>query len=338
MLSRKWTLVRCFHKCRSFARLGLALAVAAWCAVASAQDYPNRAVKIILPVSPGGQPDVSVRVLANQFSQQFGQPFLVENVPGASGANAISALLKAPADGYTLAYGDAGFWAINVALNPKMAFDPQRDLVPIGLFGETTGLFLCVTDSVPANSLQELIALVKAKPGTFSYASVGIGSIHHLIMEDFRASLGLNILHVPYKSSGQSVPALVGGQVSMALASLAVVSPFARDGKLKILGVSTLKRASLAPNVPTIAEIAIPDFDHGGGLGLVARAGTPQVVIDRISAAIAKAVALPEVVSRFATVGLEPIRDNSPARQAERMREDRIKYTRVAKLSGASAE
>jgi tripartite-type tricarboxylate transporter receptor subunit TctC len=321
-----------------FTRYAVALATAAFCALAGAQEYPARAVKIIVPYAPGGQPDVAVRVLAQQFSVQFGQPFVIENVPGSSGIAAINAFLKSPADGYTLSYGDAGHWAINIALNPKVAYDPQRDFAPIGLFGETTGLFLCVTDSVPVNNLQELIALAKSKPGALSYASAGIGSIHHLIMEDFRASLGLEVLHVPYKGSAQAVPALVGGQVSMALASLAVVTPYARDGKLKILGVSTGKRSSLAPTVPTIAEVAIPGFDHAGGLGLVARTGTPQIVIDRISAAIAKAVAMPEVVSRFATVGLEPIRDNSPAKLAERMREDRVKYTRVVKISGATAE
>ncbi|MSQ71603.1 MAG: tripartite tricarboxylate transporter substrate binding protein [Betaproteobacteria bacterium] len=322
---------------RWFGHALIALA-AALCAPAFAQEYPARAVKIIVPYAPGGQPDVAVRVLAQQFSIQFGQPFVIENIPGSSGIAAINTFLKAPADGYTISYGDAGHWAINVALNSKVGYDPLRDFVPVGLFGETTGLFLCVTDSVPVNNLQELIALAKAKPGALSYASAGIGSIHHLIMEDFRASLGLSILHVPYKGSAQAVPALVGGQVSMALASLAVVSPYARDGKLKILGVSTGKRSSLAPAVPTIAEIAIPGFDHAGGLGLVARVGTPQAVVDKLTAALARAVAMPEVVSRFATVGLEPIRDNSPAKLAERMREDRIKYARVVRLSGATAE
>ena len=322
-----------------WARRACCALAAGLCFSAGAQEYPARPVKIIINVSPGGMPDVTVRVLANQFSAQFGQSFIVENVPGANSSNAITALLKAPADGYTLAYGDAGYWAINVALNPKMPYDPQRDLAPIGLFGETTGLFICVTDSIPAKTLQELIALAKAKPGSLSYASAGIGSIHHLIMEDMRASLGLNLLHVPYKSSGQAVPALVGGQVSMALASLTAVTPFARDGKLRILAVSTGKRSRLAPDVPTIAEAAgIPGFDHAGGLGLVARAGTPQVAIDRMSAALAKAVAMPEVVARFAAVGLEPITDNSPAKLAERMRSDMEKYVRVAKISGATSE
>lgn len=308
------------------------------CSSAFAQEWPARPVRVILPVSPGGQPDVAVRLLAAHFQQLLGQPFVVENIPGANYANGIQALQRAPADGYTIGYGDAGYWAINVALNPKMGFDPDRDITPVGLYGETTGLFLCVTDAVPAKTLQELIALAKAKPGSLSYASIGIGSLHHMIMEDFRSSLGLDLLHVPYKSSGQAIPALVGGQVSMALGSLTVVGPFARDGKIKVLAVSTAKRSGLAPDIPTIAEIAIPNFDHAGALGLLARSGTPPAVIEKLNGALVRVLANPEVVSRFASIGIELVPDNSPARHAQRMREDRAKYTRVAKASGAVAQ
>ncbi len=323
---------------RLFGRLGAALAALAFCAAGNAQDYPIRAVKIIVPYAPGGQPDVAVRVLAQQFSTQFGQPFVVENMPGSSGIVALNAFLNTPLDGYTVSYGDTGTWAINKALNPKLPYDPQKDFAPIGLFGESTGVFLVVTGSVPARTLQELVALVKSRPGYFSYASSGVGSIHHMIMEDFKASLGLNILHVPYKGSAQTLPALVGGQVSMALASLAGVSSYAADGRVRILAVSTKKRSSLAPNVPTIAEAGIPEFHHAGGEGLVARAGTARAVVDKLSAALAKAVAMPEVAARFASVGLELVPDTSPGALAERIRLDQIKYTRVVKISGASAD
>src|SRR4051812_31643703 len=176
--------------------LALVLAISA---AASAQDYPNHSVKVIVPYAPGGQPDVAVRVLAQQFSTQLGQPYVVENIPGANGLAAINAFLKMPPDGYTLSHSDGGNWAINLALNPKLSYDPQRDFSPIGLYGQTTGLFLVVNSSVPVNTLQDLVAASKAKPGSLSYASAGIGSIHHLIMEDFKTALGLNILHVPYK-------------------------------------------------------------------------------------------------------------------------------------------
>jgi tripartite-type tricarboxylate transporter receptor subunit TctC len=321
-----------------FRRAGAALVAMAFYVAANAQDYPNRAVKIIVPFAPGGQPDIAVRVLAQQFSLQLGQPFLVENIPGASGIAALNAFLKTPPDGYTLSYGDAGHWAINKALNPDLPFDPQRDLAPIGLYGETTGLFLVVTESMPARTLQELVALVKSRPGGFSYASAGVGSIHHLIMEDFKASLGLDILHVPYKGSAQAVPALVGGQVSMAIASLAAVSPYAKDGRVRILGVSTKKRSSMAPNVPPMAEAGIPDFDHTDAVGLAARAGTARAIIDKLSAALAKTVAMPEVVARFAAVGLEPAGDTTPDGLAERIRQNQLKYARVVKISRATAD
>lgn len=319
-------------------RVGALLAMLAFCMVGNAQDYPNRTVRIIVPNAPGGQPDIALRVLAQQFSAQFGQPFVVENIPGANGVAAINALLNSPPDGYTLSYGDAGHWAINKLLNPKLAFDPLKDLAPVGMYGETTGLFLVVSDTMSAKTLQELVALVKSRPGAFSYASAGVGSIHHLIMEDFKASLGLDVLHVPYKGSGQAVPALVGGQVSMAIASLAAVSSYAKDGRVRILGVSTKKRSSMAPNVPTMADAGIPDFDHTDGVGLAARGGTPRAITDKLAAAMTKAIAMPEVVARFAAIGLEPATDTTPEALMERTRQNLIKYARVVKISGASAE
>ena len=319
-------------------RLGAALAVMAFCAAGNAQDYPNRLIKVIVPSAAGGQPDIAVRVLAQQFSLQLGQPFLVENIPGASGVAALTAFLKTPPNGYTLFCGDAGSWAINTALNPKLPYDPEKDFAPIGVLGYSTGIFLIVVKSLPAGTLQELVALVKSRPGAFTYASSGFGSIHHLIMQDFMASLGLNILHAPYKSSAQAIPDVASGQVSMALGSLAVVSPYVRDGRVKILGVSTNKRSSMAPNVPSMAEAGIPGFDHPAGLGLLARAGTARAIIDKLSAALAKSVAMPEVVARFATIGLEPAADTTPAGLAERIREDQLKYARVVKFIGATAD
>jgi tripartite-type tricarboxylate transporter receptor subunit TctC len=306
---------------------------------AVAQDYPSRPVKVLVPYAAGGQPDVATRVLAQQFSAQLGQPFVVENIPGSSGIAAINTLLKAPADGYTLMSADAGHWAINSALDPKMPYDPERDLTPIGLYGETTGLFLAVNQTVPISTLKELIALAKAKPGALSYASAGIGSIHHLIMEDLKGNLGLDILHVPYKGSAQAVPALVGGQVSMSISSLAVITPYVKEGRVKLLGSSSPKRSALAPDVPTMAEAAgLPDFGHTGGSGLFVRSGTPRPVIDRISSVLARAVVQPEVISRFATVGMESSPDISPEYLAKRIRSDRVKYTRIVKASGATAQ
>jgi tripartite-type tricarboxylate transporter receptor subunit TctC len=250
----------------------------------------------------------------------------------------MSTALNAPADGYTIAYSDSGHWAINSALNPKLSYDPEKDFVPIGLFGETTGLFIAVTDRIPAKTLPELIALAKEKPGALTYGSAGVGSIHHLIMEDFKANTKLDILHIPYKGSTQTLPALLSGEVSMAIASLGSVSNYVEQGKVRLLAVSTKKRSPLALDVPTIAELAVPDFDHAGAEGLVARTGTPQEVIDKLSAALAKTVVLPEVHARFIAFGLVPLTDTSPKSMGEIMRADREKYARVVKLSGITAE
>jgi len=262
---------------------------------------------------------------------------VVENLAGSSGINAIQTVMRAPADGYTLVYNDNGHWAINPALHKKLPYDSLRDLAPIGLIAQYT-LFLVATASFPANTLQELVAAVKARPDAYTYASSGIGSPHHLTMEDFKAGLGLKVLHVPYKGSALSIPALVGGEVSMAIASLPAVAGFAREGKVKILAANSRNRSVFAPNVPTMGDAGIAEFDHSGGIGVFAPAGTPRAVIEKLSAALARVVALPDTVSRFAAAGLEPITNNTPERLIETVVADRAKFLRIVKLSGAAPE
>jgi tripartite-type tricarboxylate transporter receptor subunit TctC len=320
------------------ARLGGALVLTLACTLAHAADYPNRSVRIIVPYAAGGQADVAVRILARQFSQQLGQPFVVENIPGTNGIAAINALMRSPADGYTLSYGDAGHWAINFALNPGLPYDPEKDFAPIGLFGETAGLFLVVNDAVPARTLQELVALARASPGMLSYASAGVGSIHHILMEDFKARLGLDIVHIPYKGSSQAMPAVVGGQVPVGIASLANVTAFARDARIRVLGIGTLKRSPMAPSVPPMAEAGAPGFNHDAEVGLIARAGVPPAIIDQLAQALAKAIGAPEVAAAFAQVGLTPVTNTTPQRLAERIREDRRKYDRLARKVGITAD
>jgi tripartite-type tricarboxylate transporter receptor subunit TctC len=302
-----------------------------------AQEYPARAVRMIVPYAAGGQGDSSFRIIANALSAQFGQGFTVENLAGSSGINAMQVAMRAPADGYTLVYNDFGHWAINPALYRKLPYDSLRDLTPVGLIA-STGLFLVATGSFPANNLQELVAAVKARPDVYSYASSGIGSPHHLTMEDFKFALGLKVLHVPYKGSAQSIPALVSGEVSMAIASLPSVAGFAKEGKVKVLAVNSRNRSVFAPNLPSMGEAGIADFDHSGGIGVFAPAGTPRAVIEKLSGALTKAVALPDTVSRFAAAGLEPITNNTPERLTETVNADRARYLRVVKISGAAPE
>ena len=321
-----------------FIRTIATLLALTFAALTHAQEYPSRPVKIIVPYAAGGQADSGVRVIANSLTQQLGQPFVIENISGSSGIAAMQAAMKAPADGYTLVYSDAGQWAINPALySTKLPYDTLRDLVPVGLFGYSA-LFLVAPAAFPANTLPELIALVKAKPDFYTYASSGVGSPHHLAMEDFKAALGLKILHVPYKGSSQSVPAILGGQVSMGIAALTSVAGFVKDGKIKLIAVNSKQRSAFAPNVPPMADAGVPDFDHLGGLGILTPKGIPRPIVDKLSAAIAKAVALPDTVSRFATIGLEPAASSTPERMDELIRADKVKFARIVKVSGATPE
>ena len=318
-------------------RAGLALLGLAFVAAGHAQDYPGRSVKIIVPYAAGGQGDSSIRIVANALSQQFGQTFIVENIAGSSGINAVQTLMRAPADGYTLMYNDNGHWAINPALFKTLPYDTLRDLAPVGLFAQSS-LFLVANASFPANNLQELVAAIKAKPDAYSYASSGVGSPHHLTMEDFKSALGLKVLHVPFRGSALSVPALVGGEVPLAIASLPSVQGFVKDGKLKLIAANSKRRSMFAPNVPSMAEAGIPDFDHAAIIGLFAPAGTPKAVIDRLSAALAKAVALPDTISRLAAAGLEPITNNTPEFLVQTVTADKARFARIVRISGATAE
>ena len=320
-----------------FKRVAAALLGCLLCAAAHAQEYPARAVKIVVPYAAGGQGDSSIRIVANALTAQLGQSFVVENLAGSSGINAIQTVMRAAADGYTLVYNDFGHWAINPALYKTLPYDTLRDLAPVGLIAQTT-LFLVATASFPANTLQDLVAAVKARPDFYSYASSGVGSPHHLTMEDFKAALGLKILHIPYKGSALSIPALVGGEVSMAIASLPAVAGFAKEGKVKVLAANSKGRSVFAPNVPPMGDAGIGDFDHSGGIGIFAPARTPRAIIDKLSAALAKAVALPDTVTRFAAAGLEPIANNSPERLIAIVTADRAKYARIVRVSGAAPE
>lgn len=316
----------------------LALGGLALCAVANAQQYPTQTVRLIVPYSPGGQADLAVRIIAERFSDRFKQTFVVVNVPGSSGISALTQVLNAPADGYTISYADAGHWAINVALHKDLPYDPLKDFAPVGIFGETTGVFIAVNANVGIKALPELIARAKAEPGKLRYGSPGIGSIHHLIMEDFKARLGLNILHVPYKGSSQSVPALIAGETSITLSALTRLAGPAEQGKIRILAVTRQQRSALAPDVPTVAELAVPGFGHPGFEGFIARTGTPRVAVDKLSRAMADIVKAPDVVKRFAGIGFEPSSDTSPETMAKMIRVDQEKYKGLARAAGLMAK
>ena len=310
--------------------------LAASAALAHAQDYPTRQFKIVAPYPPGGQADVIGRIICQSLTTLLGQPCLIENRPGAGGVAGTDAVVKAAPDGYTLLIADSGQWAITPAIMAKPPYDPVRDLAPIGLV-TTSALFIAIHSSVPANTIQEFIALAKSKPGIYQYGSSGNATVHHLIMETFKSSFGLDMPHVPYKGAGQSVPALVAGQVPVVAAGLVSLAPYAKAGQIRVLVASTQKRSPLAPDVVGMAEIGANDVDFPGELGVFAPARTPKPIIDKLAAALQSAVKNPEYAKRTHAAGIEPA-SSTPEQFAEIIRVDQEKYRRAIKLSGAKVE
>ena len=317
--------------------LGAAAFAVAGISPATAQDYPIKPVKIVVPYAPGGSPDTVARITAQQLTAILGQPVLIDNLAGSSGIAGIENVKNAAPDGYTLLVADAAHWAVNRVIKKKLPYDAQKDLVPIGML-TTSSLFLTVHESFPAKNLQELVAAVKAKPGFYTYGSSGVGSLHNLTMEAFKAGLGLDILHVPYKGTGQSVPALVGGQVSMAVAAYNSVAPFANAGKVRIIAANTLASSPILPQFPPMGDAGLKDFDFPGENALFAPAGTPKAVVDKLVAAVTKAINMPDAISRFNAAGVEPSRTPTPAALAETIRRDMPKYAQAVRAAGIQPE
>jgi tripartite-type tricarboxylate transporter receptor subunit TctC len=324
----------------SFGGLVRLTGLAALCAAQTvlgqgAKYFPDKPVRVIVGYSPGGLPDTIARLVGQKLSERWGQQFVVENKPGANGILGAEFVAKAPPDGYTLLMTDNSTHAIIPFLYTKLPYDADRDLIPVSLTARAP-LFLAVHPSVKANSFQELIALVRASPGKYSYGSSGIGSTHHLCMEYLKSSLGLDMTHVPYKGTGQSVPAVVGGQVPMVLSGYPTLAAHAKEGRVKLLAINSLKRSELAPDVPAIAE-TIPGFDFAPTFGLFAPNGTPREIMAKIGADVAQVVKLPDVGERMKNLGIDPI-GASGEEWAKLLKSDAERYAKAVKISGAKVE
>ena len=312
-----------------------ALAAAPAVLAQGAKSFPDKAVRVIVGYSPGGLPDTIARLIGQKLSERWGQQFVVENKPGANGILGADSVAKSAPDGYTLLMTDNSTHAIIPFLFTKLPYDAERDLIPVSLTARAP-LFLAVHPSVKANSFQELIAIIKASPGKYSYGSSGIGSTHHLCMAYLATSLGLDIVHVPYKGTGQSVPAVVAGQVPMVLSGYPTLAAHAKDGRVKLLAINSLKRSDLAPDVPAIAE-TIPGFDFAPTFGLFAPNGTPRDIMVKIGADVAQVVKLPDVVERMKSLGIEPI-GASGDEWSVLLKSDAERYSKAVKISGAKVE
>jgi tripartite-type tricarboxylate transporter receptor subunit TctC len=277
------------------------------------------------------------RITTQRLLATMGQPFVVDNKPGAGGISACELVAGSPADGYTLLIADVGQTAINPALYSKLPYDPVKDFAPVSIIG-ISAQFLVTHSAVPANTLPELIALAKRKPGELSYGSGGTGSLHHLSMEALKAPLGLDITHVPYKGTAQAVPGLLNGEVALVFSALPSIAAYIKAGRVKLLAVSTMKRSAQAPDVPTIAEVTgIKDYDYPPEIGVLAPAKTSHAIVKRLAEEIGKAVRHTDTMSRFATLGIEGI-GNTPEEYMRQIRIDIAKYAKAVKASGVKLD
>ena len=302
---------------------------------AQAQDYPNKAVRIVIPFPAGGGTDILSRALGQKLSDQWKQPIIVDNRPGGGANIGADHAAKSPADGYTL-FMASTIHSINVSLYPKLTYDFLKDFAPIGLVAETAQV-LVVHPSVPANTVKEFIALLKSQPGKLSYSSAGNGSQPHLAAELFKSMTGTSMAHVPYKGAPPAMNDLIAGHVAVSFATTPTAVPNVKSGKVKALGVSSTKRVPALPEVPTIAEAGVPGYDANGYFGLMGPAGMPQPVIDRINASVMGIVRDPAMAKTLSDLGYEAS-PSTPAEHARFLREEVAKWTKVVKESGAKID
>ena len=269
-----------------------------------AQSWPAKPVKIMVGASPGGGTDIIARMLAEKYQAAMGQPFVVENKPGAANTIAADLTAKAPADGYTLLLATNTAQAIAPHLM-KLAFDPIKDLVPVALIVVVPNVVV-LAPTVPATNIKELVALIKAEPGKFSCGSSGIGSTQHLACEAFALATGTKIVHIPYKGSSQALTDLVGGQIQLSFDTTSSAMSFIKGGKVKALAVMTPKRSSELPDVPTLAEAGVPGVEMTTWYGLFTTGGTPKEVVTKLYAETVKTLQLPDVQKRLIGLGGEP--------------------------------
>lgn len=313
----------------------IALAIASLAFAASAQGYPNKPVKIIVPFAAGGPADIYARFIGEKLQAAMGQPFVVEDRPGGGAIVGTDAVAKSPPDGYTLLMM-SNTHTVNESLFATKPYVLMRDLVPVAPVNYSD-LVLVVHPSVPVSNLREFIALAKAKPGTLNYASSGPGTPYHMAGELFKSMAGVNIVHVPYKGSSGARTDILGGQVQMMFDAITTMAPNVRAGKLKALGTSGKVRSSVLPDVPTVSEAGVPGYEAVIWLGIMAPAGTPRAIVDKLNAEITKAANAPEMKEQWAKQGAVSM-SMTPDEFGHYIREDIEKWARVVKISGAKSD
>jgi tripartite-type tricarboxylate transporter receptor subunit TctC len=303
---------------------------------ARAQDFPTRAITLIVPYTPGGGNDAMARVVADKMSMALGQQIVIENRGGAGGSIATRQVARAAPDGYTLGLGGTGTLAIDPTLYPNVGYDPRKDFAPVGLIA-TSALIVLVNPVVPAKTLAEFIGYAKAEPGKINYASAGSGSGIHLGTELLAYMAGIKMTHIPYKGSAPALTDLIGGHVVLYFSSLPPAIGLVREGKVRALAVTGPTRSKVFPDMPTVAEAALPGFEAVLHYGIVAPAGTPRPVIAKLNAAMRTALTSPDVQARIDTDGAEAFA-STPEQYAADIDREETKWSEIVRRSGAKAE
>jgi tripartite-type tricarboxylate transporter receptor subunit TctC len=295
----------------------------------------ERTIKFVVPNPAGGLPDTVARVFAQKMTEKLGQTVIVDNRPGANGMIAAQVLSNGPKDGSAFLLADGSMFSINPHLYKSLSYDYRRDFLPVSL-AASAPLYLAVHPRIKASNLRELVAYIKSKPGELTYGSSGVGSTHHLSMEALKSALSLDIQHIPFKGSGQSVPALIGGQVDMLFSALPSLSGFVKTGQVRLLGNNAAKRSAQEPNVPAIAEL-ISGYDFSPTIGVFAAAGTPQAVIDKMSADVAKVARMPETLQILSNAGVEAV-GGSVADHAKVIASENERFGKAVSAAGIKPE
>ncbi len=317
--------------------LALLFAIAAALSgAAAAQGYPAKPILMVVPLQAGTAVDTVARVIAQKMSESLHQPIVVENQPGAAGQIGTERIARAAPDGYTIGFVNDSILTMLPNLNPKLPYDPLRDLAPVSrVAGNAFGI--AVNPSFPAKTLGELIAMAKAKPGTINYATGGSGSPQHMVMEMLKAAAGIDLTHVPYKGASQALTDVLGGQVPIIAQGMGVLGTQVKAGKLRVLAVTGPKRSPLFPDVPTAIEAGLPGFEFGTWFAVVAPAGTPRAVLERLNAETVKAASIPEVRDRLVEQGYD-VEPSSPERLTESIRDGLARMGKIVREANIKPE
>ena len=299
--------------------------------------FPSKPIHLIVPYPPGSGTDIVGRILAQKLSESWGQPVLVENRPSAGAIVGVDAVAKAAPDGYTIGIGDTGPLALNPALYAKLPYDPIRDLAPVTLIANLP-FILVVNPAVPASNLAQLIALAKKRPGQINYASVGNGSAVHLATELLKTRAGISLVHIPYKGSAGALASVVSGDTSLMFVNLLSSSQLVKSGKLRALAVGSSKRIGAEPDLPTVAEAGVAGYEFQAWFGVVAPAGTPAPIIDKLNQELRRIIALPEVRDRLSSQGGMEVTGSSPEAFSALIRSEIERWGRQVRQTGARVD